>query len=215
MVVCGGIGLEAARRASEAIIALYHPTRLHSVGFAGALTSDLRVGDIFEPSAVIDARDCSRIPVRYSDSQDVLLTFGSVAGAAQKAKLAQAFGAKAIDIEAAAVAASASSHGIAFAATKVISDEANFEMPDTELFIDSRGHFKTAAFAIFIILRPWLWPRVATLARNSSRAARILSHHLQRWEHKAGLSPQEENSIEARPPAQPVTATVSHPGGRD
>ena len=37
VLVCGGIGLEAARRASEAVIALYRPTLLYSVGFAGAL----------------------------------------------------------------------------------------------------------------------------------------------------------------------------------
>src|ERR1700690_2387036 len=61
VVVCGGIGLDAARRASEAVIELYHPTQLCSVGFAGALTPEQRVGDLFTPSAVIDARDGSRV----------------------------------------------------------------------------------------------------------------------------------------------------------
>src|ERR1700735_1981898 len=57
VVVCGGIGLEAARRAAEAVIALYHPVRVLSVGFAGALASALHVGEIFSPAVVIDARD--------------------------------------------------------------------------------------------------------------------------------------------------------------
>src|ERR1700680_125399 len=47
VMVCGGIGLEAARRAAEAVIVLYRPTLVQSVGFAGALRADLRVGDIF------------------------------------------------------------------------------------------------------------------------------------------------------------------------
>ncbi len=40
VVVCGGIGVEAARRAAEAVIALYHPALLQSVGFAGALDAE-------------------------------------------------------------------------------------------------------------------------------------------------------------------------------
>src|ERR1700691_2631472 len=63
IVVCGGIGLEAARRAAEAVIALYRPTLLQSVGFAGALDARLRVGDIFAPAVVIDARDGSRTQI--------------------------------------------------------------------------------------------------------------------------------------------------------
>ena len=48
-------------------------------------------------------------------------------------------------MEAAAVAAAAAGHGIGFAATKVISDELNFEMPEMERFIDARGNFKPQA----------------------------------------------------------------------
>src|SRR5580704_12635322 len=139
VVVCGGIGLEAARRAAEAVISLYHPAQLHSVGFAGALDPDLRVGDLIVASVVIDARDGSRAFVSGVDSQNSLVTFMSVAGVQQKKNLAPAFGAKAVDMEAAAVAAAAVAHGIPFAATKVISDEWNFELPEMDRFIDSRG----------------------------------------------------------------------------
>src|SRR5690242_17545496 len=44
VVLCGGIGPEAARRAAEAVIALYRPTLLISAGFAGALNPALEVG---------------------------------------------------------------------------------------------------------------------------------------------------------------------------
>ena len=181
VVVCGGIGLDAARRAAEAVIALHHPARVHSVGFAGALDPDLRVGDLIAPSVVIDARDGSRAFVSGVDSQTSLVTYMSVAGVQQKKNLAHAFGAKGVDMEAAAVAAAAVAHGIPFGATKVISDEWNFEIPEMDRFIDPRGRFKTANFVLFVALRPWLWKRVVTLARNSRKAARALGEHLERW----------------------------------
>jgi adenosylhomocysteine nucleosidase len=181
VVVCGGIGLEAARRAAEAVISLYHPAQLHSVGFAGALNPDLRVGDLIVASVVIDARDGSRAFVSGVDSQNSLVTFMSVAGVQQKKNLAHAFGAKAVDMEAAAVSAAAVAHGIPFAATKVISDESDFEIPEMARFIDPQGRFKTANFAFFVALRPWLWNRVGILAGNTRKAARVLGEYLARW----------------------------------
>src|SRR4249920_2585172 len=61
VLVCGGIGAEAARRATEATIALYRPGLVQSVGFAGALDPALKVGGIFSPSRVIDTRDGSSV----------------------------------------------------------------------------------------------------------------------------------------------------------
>jgi nucleoside phosphorylase len=179
VAVAGGIGLEPARRAAEAVIALYHPAHLHSVGFAGALHAEMRLGDIFSPAVVIDARDGSRTQLEAGEG--TLVTFMAVAGAQQKSKLAEAYQARAVDMEAAAVAAAARAHGITFGATKVISDELSFEMPGMARFIDVEGQFKTVSFAMFAALRPWLWKPVAALAGNSSKAAQILSAHLARF----------------------------------
>jgi len=176
VLVCSGIGLEAARRAAEAVITLYHPTLVQSVGFAGALDANMRVGDVFSPAIVFDARDGSRIAV--AGGEGTLVTFMTVASAGQKLKLAQAYSAQAVDMEAAAVAAAAHAHGIPFTATKVISDGLHFEMPETARFIDAHGHFKTAGFAFYVALRPWLWGRAATLASNSRKAARALGEYL-------------------------------------
>jgi adenosylhomocysteine nucleosidase len=194
VLVCGGIGVEAARRAAESVIALYHPAQVQSVGFAGALDRSLHVGDIFVPSAVIDARDGSRIFIAGIDSRNTLVTFASVAGVQQKKNLADAFGAKAVDMEATGVAAAAAAHGIGFAATKVISDELDFEMPGMDRFVDGRGQFRTAVFVASVALRPWLWLRVAALARNSRKAARALRSHLERLAQEQS-EPVEANTI--------------------
>ena len=60
VVVCGGMGAECARRATEAVIELYRPEQLISAGFAGALEPGLAVGQVLTPRTVIDAGDGSR-----------------------------------------------------------------------------------------------------------------------------------------------------------
>ena len=206
VLVCGGIGTEAARRAAEAVIALYSPALLQSVGFAGALDASLRVGDVFAPGIVVDARDGSRIEVERGDEKTTLVTFMAVAGIDQKANLAQAYGAQAVDMEAAAVATAARAHGIRFAATKVISDEVSFEMPQMDRFIDAKGQFRTAGFALFAAFRPWLWSRVARLASNSRKAAKALGSELEHF--------RDERS-QALPPAKAVAASGLSGRGRE
>jgi adenosylhomocysteine nucleosidase len=183
VVVCGGIGMEAARRAAEAAIAFYHPVLLQSVGFAGALDPALRVGDILLPAVVVDARDGSRLDI--AGGAGVLVTFMAVAGMDQKKNLAQAYGARAVDMEAAAVGAAAHAHGIEFTVVKVISDDAQFEMSELARFIDAHGRFRTANFAVFAALRPWLWLRAAVLGSNSKMAARRLCEHLKSFAHSS------------------------------
>jgi adenosylhomocysteine nucleosidase len=177
VLVCGGIGPEAARRATEAIIALYQPSVVESAGFAGALEPGLRIGDIVEPRQVIDAGDGSRSETGVGSG--TLVSFGWIAGRDQKVKLARAFAAQAVDMEAAAVARGAEAHGLPFRALKVISDEAEFAMPATEKFVGVDGQFRTGAFAAHAAVRPWLWTPLIHLARNSARASRALCARLQ------------------------------------
>src|SRR5215469_12895709 len=101
VLVCGGIGAEAARRATEAVIRLYLPSRVWSVGFAGGLDPAMKVGDGFRPSRVVDARDGSSVE---SEGEGTLVSYGSLARVGQKRKLAEAYAACAVDMEAAAVA---------------------------------------------------------------------------------------------------------------
>jgi adenosylhomocysteine nucleosidase len=207
VAVCGGIGLEPARRAAEAVIGLYRPARLHSVGFAGALHKDLHVSDIFSPAVVIDSRDGSR--TQLEGGEGTLVTFMAVAGAIQKAKLAESYGARALDMEAAAVAAAARAHGITFGCTKVISDELDFEMPIMTRFINSEGRFKTESLALFAAFRPWLWKPLVILANNSRKAAQALSSHLERCHNDLA-----RDVVPTPAPGAPAVADPVHTGGR-
>jgi len=178
VLVCGGIGAEAARRATEAVIALYAPELVNSVGFAGALDPALKVGDIFSPGSVIDVRDGSS--VETGAGQGVLVSAASVAGAEQKKSLAASYGAQAVDMEAAAVARGAQARGIGFVAVKVISDESTFEMPSLDRFVGRDGHFCETTFAASLVVQPWLWSKFWHLARNSAKASRALCAELER-----------------------------------
>jgi len=178
VVVCGGIGAEAGRRAAEAVIAIYAPKVVYSAGFAGALVPALKVGDIVLPRRVVNAGDGSSVVLDRGEG--VLVSYGSVADSGQKARLRDSFSAQAVDMEASAVARAAELRGVGFAAVKVISDEYDFIFPSMERFVDTDGQFREGRFAWFAAVRPWLWPQVARLARNSSRASRVLCDWLGR-----------------------------------
>jgi adenosylhomocysteine nucleosidase len=176
VLVCGGIGAEAARRAAVAMIELYAPTVIYSVGFAGALDPSLKAGDVLQPAQVIDVTDGSRATL--SEGKGVLVTFGSVASPAQKAQLRNSYGAQLVDMEAAAVWRAAEAHGLKFAVVKAISDEFDFTFPEMEKFVDAQGRFQQGRFARFVVVRPWLWRKVNRLAQGSNRAVSGLNDWL-------------------------------------
>jgi adenosylhomocysteine nucleosidase len=172
LVICSGIGAGPARRATEAVIEEARPARVLSVGFAGALDATLKVADILEPSTVINTADGVR--AETESGEGILLSHQTIADRDQKQRLANAYGAAAVDMEAASVAEGAQAHGVEFAALKAISDAAGFSMPELERFVSSDGQFRIVKFALHVGVRPWLWGSTLTLARNSRRASRAL-----------------------------------------
>jgi adenosylhomocysteine nucleosidase len=172
-LICGGIGAEAARRATEAVIPEVNPARVVSAGFAGALDASLHVGHIIEPRTVINAADGARTEVGSGDG--ILVSSATVAGKEQKGRLGRAYGANAVDMEAAAVAQGAQARGVEFAALKAISDDADFDLPSMDRFVAGDGKFRFVGFAFYAALRPWLWRKTIALARNSSKASAALS----------------------------------------
>jgi hypothetical protein len=51
-------------------------------------------------------------------------------------------------------------------------------MPEMTRFVDSQGRFRTFHFVAHAALRPWFWPGIARLARNSKKAAAALEKYL-------------------------------------
>jgi len=171
-LLCGGIGAEAARCATEAIIRDVNPVLVISVGFAGALDSSLQVGDVLQPRMVINAADGTRTDM--GSGEGLLVSSAAVAGREQKTRLGKAYGASAVDMEAAAVAQGAQARGVEFAVLKAISDASEFDMPAMDRFVTRDGRFHSVRFACHMAQRPWLWGSIMTLARNSSKASAAL-----------------------------------------
>ncbi len=194
VLVCGGIGAEAARRAAEAVMEIYTPNVIFSAGFAGALDPGLKVGDLVRPRRVINAGDGSS--VNLGRGEGVLVSFGSVANPEQKSKLRDSFGAQAVDMEAAAVARAAEARGVEFATVKAISDECDFSFPSLDRFVDANGQFLELRFAGFAAVRPWLWPRLAWLARNSRLASIALCNELGKVKLELNSSGSMVSSVE-------------------
>ncbi len=176
VLVCGGIGAEAARRATEAVIREMNPVRVISAGFAGALDASLQVGHVFEPRTVINAADGARTEV--SSGEGILVSSATVAGKEEKTRLRKAYAATAVDMEAAAVAQGAQARGVEFGVLKAISDAADFSLPPVDRFVSSDGRFRSIKFACHVALRPWLWGATIALARNSAKASCALSDAL-------------------------------------
>ena len=196
VAVCGGIGAEAARRATEAVIALYMPELVLSVGFAGGLDPALKVGEIFSPSRVIDARDGSSVEI--AAGRGVLVSALTIAGMEQKAKLAESYAAQAVDMEAAAVSRGAQARGVRFMAVKAFSDESAFSMPPLDRFVDRDGQFCQTAFAASLGARPWLWSKIFQLARNSAKASRALCAELDRYISGSKVSGAELHPVSSQ-----------------
>lgn len=194
VLICGGIGADAARRATAAVISVYSPQTVCSVGFAGALDPALKVGDRLQPERVIDAGDSSStaIPGGYG----TVVSYAAIASPQQKSSLRRAYAAQGVDMEAAAVAKAALASNISFAAYKVISDESGFEFPAVARFVRN-GQFRESAFIAYVAMRPWLWPKVLQLAKNSAKAADVLC----RWlaEYIAGAESLENKPAEVHP----------------
>jgi len=177
IVVVGGIGVKFAGRAAEVAVDYAQPQRLISAGIAGAVSPKLKSGDVGQAREVIDLAS----GVRYfaSGGDWVLATAQGVNDVVGKRELLAKHGADVVDMEAAAVARVAQERGLEFAAVKAISDEAAFEMPPLDRFIDAKGRFATAEFVKYVALRPKWWSSLGPLKRNSELAAKNLCSRLE------------------------------------
>jgi hypothetical protein len=131
----------------------------------------------------VDASDGSVLEM--AEGQGTLVSWNSVADVQQKKKLANAYGASAVDMEAAAVARGAVARRADFMAVKAISDAYDFEFPDLGRFIDAEGRFRSGALVMFAAIRPWLWKKLLYLKRNSERAAVTLCDWLEWYNQPA------------------------------
>jgi adenosylhomocysteine nucleosidase len=175
IVVAAGMGAARAAIAVGAALAAAPVTTLISAGLAGACSPELRAGEAAEANLVIDAKTGERFaPENHGQPGYTLVTTEAIASVQEKARLATAYRASLVDMEAATVARLASAHGFGFRAIKGISDEHDFELASLARFAGKHGSFRTSAFALHTAVRPHRWTKTVQLGRDSSRALTAL-----------------------------------------
>lgn len=170
-LICAGTGVERAYTAAKAFIEKFSPRVMVSIGFAGSCVRELGPGAVVVPSKLVDVANARVFPCAFGSG--TLVTLKEVAGTAAKQEAFTRWGALAVEMEAAGVAAAAVECGKEFVAIKAISDGAEEELDFLSSFVTAEG-FETGRFVAHIAMRPRLWRRVAELHRNSILAAAAL-----------------------------------------
>jgi len=104
----------------------------------------------------------------------LLVTSPKVADAAEKRRLAGAYHADLVDMEAAGVARLAAMRGIPFQCIKGVSDGFDEDLLDFNRFISPEGQFQTARLLFFVLPRPWHWPALVRMGENSKKASQAI-----------------------------------------
>jgi adenosylhomocysteine nucleosidase len=177
IAACAGAGQAAATRAFAAIEESGPIDSVLSIGWAGALRPDLISGLAYSVTEVIDSRTGERFQTA-APGHLTLVTSPIVADAPEKRRLATAYSAALVDMEAAAIARLALMREIPFFCVKGISDGYTDQLPDFNRFMQPDGRFQLARFVLFCILRPWHWPALIRMGENSKRAAQGIAKAL-------------------------------------
>jgi adenosylhomocysteine nucleosidase len=182
VAACAGAGQNAATRALAEIEKDGPVASVLSVGWAGALSEAYRPGQAHLVAGVIDTLTGERFRVPQFPSTDSkaqaeiwLATSSKVADAAEKQRLATAYRAALVDMEAAAIARLAGMRGISFHCIKGVSDGLNDQLPDFNRFLTREGQFRTAGFALFALFHPRYWSALRQMGENTKKASQSIA----------------------------------------
>lgn len=185
LLVADGPGPERAANAVKVALGLGRPAALVSIGYCGALDPSLEVGDVFEPETVV-GEGGERWNVRRAAAEGEPAQAGAllsedrvVITAEEKQSLYRSLGARAVEMEASAVAKSAAEAGIPFYCVRVISDSAHDTLPiDFNLYRAPSGRFRQGRILGAALAHPSSFRGLIKLNAGSKRASRILGDYL-------------------------------------
>lgn len=178
VAACAGAGQAAATRAFAAVDEDAPIDLVFSLGWAGALTPDLAPGTAHNVAGVIDVQTGERFRCDADAGSLWLATSPKVADEAEKRRLASAYQAALVDMEAAAIGRLAQMRGIPFYAIKGVSDSLDTKLPDFNRFLDPQGKFQTAKFVLYSLTRPKYWPSLVKMGENSKKASQSIADSL-------------------------------------
>jgi adenosylhomocysteine nucleosidase len=174
IAACSGPGQQAATRAFAEAEKDGPLVLAYSIGWVGALSESLHTRRAYTASGVIDMLTGERFQAQGAPAGLWLVTSPRVADRTEKQRLATAYGASLVDMEAAAVARLAAMRGIPFHCIKGVSDGFTEDLPDFNRFITPDGNFQTSRLLFFVLIRPWYWPGLIRMGENSNKASQAI-----------------------------------------
>ncbi len=175
VAACAGAGQNAATRALAEVEKDGPVALALSVGWAGALSDSYLCGRAYRVSGVVDTLTGERFRTAPAPADLWLATSPKVADAAEKQRLAAAYHAGLVDMEAAAIARLAAMRGIGFHCIKGVSDGFGDRLPDFNRFLTREGQFQTLRFTIFALFHPGYWPALKQMGENSKKASQSIA----------------------------------------
>jgi len=191
--VITGMGAVNAQRVANAVISKTYSFCIIS-GFAGALKSSVKLGDIVASERVQDhasreIETCDAALLAQAAEHgatriaNLLTTDHAVNTAAEKNRLSTL--AEAVDMESFAILRAANKKNVPGVVARVISDSFDRDMPaDIDTIVDPQGHVKIAGVVRYVARHPLLVPALVRLGRDSKSAAEALAHFLESYINK-------------------------------
>ena len=178
-----GVGEKVCRQRIGKFLAGQQFDCLISAGFAGALTDDLRVGDLLlaKNFSTIDLgqrwSSLSTSPIHLADMLTVPALIDS---GEERMKLARASGAGAVDMETEFIARACAKLGVPLLSLRVISDTPcePFPAPANVLFDIERQQTRMLKLATHLLAHAGRVPRLVQFARRIAHARKILASAL-------------------------------------
>jgi adenosylhomocysteine nucleosidase len=175
IAACAGAGQDAATRAFGALEEGGPIDLVFSIGWVGALRADIAAGSAHNVAGAIDVRTGERFRCDAHAGELWLATSPKVADAAEKQRLATAYKADLVDMEAVAVARLAAMRGIPFYCIKGVSDGFSENLIDFNRFISMDGQFHIGRLLLYVLPRPWHWPSLIRMGENSKQASQSIA----------------------------------------
>jgi adenosylhomocysteine nucleosidase len=194
-----GVGKECARIAAEITVRCYRPDLIISAGFGGALTPEVRDGDIVVGTDILEleADLGGEVRCRSELKTDtlhgaenlradfrvhygpLLTTEEMILTAAAKARIGRATQALSVDMETSAVAAVCRAHHTGFLGVRSITDDVREDLPEefNDFFVV--GQLQAGRIMSSLVRRPVLLVDLCRLGYRAARAGRNLARFLE------------------------------------
>jgi len=187
VIAVTGVGIRRARTGTSFIIQKFKPLLIVYAGLGGALSPDLKVGDIVLGESVFSLRknetkelfnDISLVGVEYKKGA-FLTESRFINKPEEKKRLFEISSALVVDMETWGVVEAVGQSGIPVASARSVSDESHEKLPDMGAIYNSLGNLDyRKSFPYFISNPSLFYPYLRFRFGNSKKAASSLSDFL-------------------------------------